>query len=182
MIEQILEDYDKIFGIRYAALRYFNAAGADLDSETGENHKNETHLIPLIIQTAQGKRPEIKVFGTDYPTKDGSAVRDYIHVSDLIDAHIKALNYIQKNNISLKLNLGTEVGYSVIEVIDAVKRITKKDFKINYESRRTGDPPILFADCSQAKKTLAWQPKYSDLETIILSAWKWHRILENERL
>lgn len=177
MIEQILEDYEKRYHISYAILRYFNAAGADLDSEIGENHKNETHLIPLIIQAVHGLKTCVNVFGSDYPTKDGTAIRDYIHVIDLIDAHLKALEYITKNEKSLKLNLGSGVGYSVLEVINGVKKITKKDFEIKFDHRREGDPPILYASIDNAKQCLNWKPSYSDLETIISSAYRWHKTL-----
>lgn len=180
MIEEILKDFEQAYGIRHASLRYFNAAGADPDTETGENHENETHLIPLVIQTAERLRPSISVYGTDYPTKDGSAIRDYIHVVDLIDAHVKALDFISKKDCSLMINLGTGKGISVLEVIETVKKITKKDFKVNFSERRSGDPPILYADSSKAKKILGWEPKLSDLETIILTAWKWHKLLKKE--
>jgi UDP-arabinose 4-epimerase len=180
MIEQMLEDYDHTYSLKYVALRYFNAAGADLDSEIGENHKIETHLIPLTIKATQDVNSSINVFGIDYPTKDGSAIRDYIHVVDLIDAHLRSLKYLLKEDQSLKLNLGVGKGYSVLEVVDMVKTITKKDFNVKIEKRRAGDPPILYADCSKAKKFLNWEPKYSDLKTIIRSAWKWHEKLKKE--
>lgn len=177
MIEEILKDYEHAHGIKFASLRYFNAAGADFEGDTGENHENETHLIPLVIQTAEGLRPFINVYGMDYPTDDGSAIRDYIHVVDLIDAHVKALNYIYEKSSSLMLNLGTGKGISVLEVINTVKKITKKDFKVNFSERRPGDPPILFADSFKAKKIIGWQPKHSDIETIIITAWNWHKSL-----
>jgi UDP-glucose 4-epimerase len=174
MIERILEDYSNAYDIKYISLRYFNAAGADIDTEIGESHDPETHLIPLVIDAALGKRNDIKVFGIDYDTDDGSAVRDYIHVSDLADAHILALEYIKKNNKSDIFNLGNGDGYSVLEVINMVKQVTKKDFKIIIADKRAGDPAKLIGDATKAKKILGWKPKFNELNMIIESAWKWH--------
>lgn len=179
MIEQILADAQKANGISYASLRYFNAAGADLDQEIGEHHEIETHLIPLLVETSLGIRPSLDVYGTNYPTNDGSAIRDYIHVLDLADAHLKALEYIFKNKKSICLNLGTGVGFSVIELINAAKKLISKDFKINYAPRREGDPAVLIANNKKAKELLNWSLKYSDLDTIISSALKWHKKLHN---
>ncbi len=172
-MENMAKDYEIAYGIRHAILRYFNAAGADLEAETGSAYKQDTHLIPLLMQVASGTMPEIKIFGTNYNTKDGSAIRDYIHVSDLADAHVKALKHILDNNESLSVNLGTNNGYSVKEVIECARSVTKEDIKAIECDRRAGDPVILVADASKARKILKWEPQYSDLETIISSAWKW---------
>jgi len=175
MVEKILQDYSNAYGLKYVSLRYFNAAGADIDAEIGENHDPETHLIPLILDAAIGKREDIKVFGTDYDTPDGSAIRDYIHVMDLADAHILALEYLQNGEKSNVFNLGNGEGYSVLEVIDMVKKITKQNFKVTIADRRPGDPAKLIGDATKAKKILGWKPKYFELETIIESAWRWHK-------
>ena len=175
MIEQILEDFKKAYGIESAILRYFNAAGADLDTEIGENHKTETHLIPLTIYAALNINPHITIYGNDYPTEDGTAIRDYIHVNDLADAHLRALEYLLSNKQSIKLNLGTGKGFSVLQIIEQIKEITQIDFLVKKSKKREGDPSILFANSSLAKKLLGWQPQYSDLKTIIESAWLWHK-------
>lgn len=172
--EQILADYDRAHGIKYAALRYFNAAGADSGGETGERHSPETHLIPLIIEAAMGKRECVRIFGTDYPTADGTAIRDYIHVTDLASAHIKAMNRLLAGGGSMSLNLGTGTGHSVLEVIDSVRRVSGKSFAAIPEPRRAGDPPSLVADPAQARKTLDWECAYKDLDSIVESAWRWH--------
>ena len=175
MIENILQDFSKAYGINYVSLRYFNAAGADIDLEIGENHNPETHLIPLILDAAIGRKSEVKVFGTDYNTSDGSAIRDYIHVMDLANAHILALKYLKNGGKSNAFNLGNGNGYSVFEVINMAKKVTKKDFKIILSNRRTGDPTKLISNATKAKEVLGWTPKYYQLETIIDSAWKWHK-------
>jgi len=175
MVEKILADYDFAYGLKYVALRYFNACGADLDNEIGENHTPESHLIPLILDAAIGKREDIKIFGTDYPTPDGTCVRDYIHVTDLAQAHILALQYLLDGNDSNSFNLGNGKGFSVKEVIDAAKKVTGVDFKVTEVERRAGDPPELVADSTKAKQVLKWQPQYADLETIVKSAWAWHQ-------
>lgn len=172
--EQILADYDMAHGIKYAALRYFNAAGADSGGEIGERHSPETHLIPLIIGAAMGERDAVKIFGTDYPTADGTAVRDYIHVTDLAAAHIKAMNRLLAGGGSMRLNLGTGTGHSVLEVIDSVRRVSGRFFKAIPEQRRAGDPPSLVADPSEACKTLDWECEYKDIDSIVESAWSWH--------
>lgn len=174
MIEQILEDYDQAYDIKHVALRYFNAAGADLEGEIGEDHTPETHLIPLVIDTALGKREKIEVYGTDYATSDGTAVRDYIHVTDLADAHVKALELLERKNESDQFNLGTGAGTSVQEVIDMVNKVSEMKIPVVYGPRRAGDPPALVAGASKAKEVLAWIPQYSDLKTIISTAFKWH--------
>ena len=172
--ECLLQDYSNAYGINFAALRYFNACGADLDGEIGEWHTPETHLIPLIIDAALGKRNNISIFGTDYPTPDGTSIRDYIHVSDLASAHLKAMQYISNNQENLRLNLGTGRGYSVMQVIETVKKITQTDFPVINAPRREGDPAILVACSDQAKRLLEWEPIYSELEIIVKTAWQWH--------
>jgi UDP-arabinose 4-epimerase len=175
--EKLLHWYSGAHDLRYVALRYFNACGADTDGEIGEIHDPETHLIPIILQAIQGKRSHIGVFGTDYDTPDGTAVRDYIHVSDLADAHVKALKYLESGGLSAKVNLGTGRGYSVQEVIDAAAKVTGKEVPVKYEPRRAGDPPALFANPVLANNLLGWVPQFSDIETILKTAWDW----ENKR-
>ncbi len=159
--------------IRYAALRYFNACGAGFDAKIGEDHSPESHLIPLIIQAAMGKRDNIKIFGTDYPTEDGTCVRDYIHVEDLCKAHLLALKKLD-NETEQFYNLGNGTGYSVRQVIDTVKNVSGKDVKIVETDRRPGDPPVLTADATKARRQLGWTTDYPELEAIVESAWKFH--------
>ncbi|MEM9243875.1 MAG: UDP-glucose 4-epimerase GalE [Pseudomonadota bacterium] len=173
MVENILGDYDSAYGLRYASLRYFNASGADPQNRFGECHDPETHLIPLVLQVANHRREHITVFGNDYDTPDGSCIRDYIHVDDLCRAHLLALKRLQQENKSLTYNLGNGNGFSILEVIDAARKITGKEIKTIMGSRRPGDPARLIADASLAVKELDWQPRYTDLETIINHAWKW---------
>ena len=173
MVERILSDYGTAYGLRSVALRYFNAAGADPEGEIGEDHDPETHLIPLVLDAASGKRPDIKVFGTDYPTRDGSCIRDYIHVEDLAKAHILALQYLQNGGASERFNLGNERGTSVLEVIEAVKKVTGKDFKVTLSDRRPGDPATLVGSSGKVKAVLGWEPQYAEIETIVEHAWKW---------
>ncbi|NGX56100.1 MAG: UDP-glucose 4-epimerase [Candidatus Anoxychlamydiales bacterium] len=175
MIEKILKDYSKAYSLNYAALRYFNAAGADIDLDIGEKHEMETHLIPIAIETALNVRDILNVYGCDFETKDKTAIRDYIHVLDLASAHIKALEYIQKNNKSITLNLGTENGFSVLEVVDMVEKISGKKLKIKLTNKREGDPAKLFANANLAKKLLNWELKHSSLETIVNTAYRWHQ-------
>jgi len=175
MIEKTLEDYDRAYDLKHINLRYFNAAGADPDGEIGELHHPETHLIPLVIYAAKGLNEEIKIFGTDYPTKDGTCIRDYIHVMDLADAHIKALQYLMDKNESDSFNLGNGNGHSVREVIEAVRKVSKKDFKVVEAGRREGDPPVLISSNEKAIETLKWKPQYEDLDMIIETAWRWHK-------
>ncbi len=174
MVERILEDYRKAYGINYCCLRYFNAAGADPEGELGESHMPETHLIPLILDAASGKRESISIFGTDYPTKDGTCIRDYIHVSDLADAHIRALEYLIKGGESSCFNLGNGNGDSVRHVIEVAKQVTGREIKVKEEKRRAGDPPVLIGSAEKAEKVLGWKPKYAEIETIVEHAWKWH--------
>ena len=173
MGEKILHWYSGAYDLRYAALRYFNASGADPDGEIGEVHNPESHLIPLILQAITGKRPHIGVFGTDYDTPDGTAVRDYVHVKDLASGHVKALQHLINGGDSVKVNFGSGKGYSVKEVIDMAAKVTGKPVPVEYQDRRPGDPPSLYADPSYAKTLLGWIPDHSDLETIVRTAWEW---------
>ena len=177
MIEQIIKDFEEAHGIRSVALRYFNVAGADLATEIGENHTPETHLIPSVIQAAMGAREEIVVYGTDYPSRDGSAVRDYVHVQDLAEAHVAALKWLLANQKSAAVNLGTGTGYSVLEIVEAVRKFCGKTIPVRLESRRAGDPSYLSADNSKAKELFGWTPRLSSLPILIESAWKWHQLL-----
>jgi UDP-glucose 4-epimerase len=173
MVEQILQDYDSAYGLKSTCLRYFNAAGADPDGELGERHDPETHLIPLILQAASGRREDIKVFGTDYPTEDGTCVRDYIHINDLCKAHSLALQHMQQTGHSARYNLGNGRGFSVQQVIDTTREVTGRDFKVTRAERRPGDPAVLVADSERAHRELGWQPDHDDLESIIATAWNW---------
>jgi UDP-glucose 4-epimerase len=175
MFERILSWYDKLFNIKNVRLRYFNACGASIDGSIGEDHQPESHIIPLVIQTALGQRKAFSLFGKDYKTPDGTCIRDYIHVLDLASAHIKALEYLKKNKESNYFNVGTGFGYSNKEVLNMIKKSTNIDFKIEIASRREGDPDSIYADNRKIKRELGWEPKYSDLKTIIDSAWKWHK-------
>ena len=172
MVEKILKDYEKAYGMKSVVFRYFNACGSDRSGIIGESHDPESHLIPLILQAASGRRDSIKVFGTDYATQDGTCIRDYVHVYDLAQAHILGMEKMIKDNQSFNYNLGSGSGYSVKEIIDNVKKVTGKDFKVEYVERRAGDPGILIADSTKAEKELDWKPQYS-LEQIVISAWKW---------
>jgi UDP-glucose-4-epimerase GalE len=174
MVERMLHWFGSAHGFTHAALRYFNAAGADPEGEIGEDHRPETHLIPLVLEAALGLRPQIDIFGTDYPTPDGTAVRDFIHVQDLAEAHVQALELLLKGGLSITVNLGTGTGHSVREVIAAVERITGHRIPRRESSRRAGDPPVLVADASRARELLGWQPRLSDLDTIVKTAWAWH--------
>jgi len=163
------------YGIRAVSLRYFNAAGADPDGEIGEDHQPESHLIPLVIEATLGRGPFVEVYGTDYATKDGTAVRDYIHVTDLADAHVLALRYLLDGGKNVALNLGTGSGYSVREVIATVERHSDgRTVPYRNAPRRAGDPTTLVADPEQAHHLLGWRPQFSDLDTIVQTAWKWH--------
>ena len=173
-VEHILQDYQRAYGLEYVVLRYFNAAGADPDGEIGESHDPETHIIPLVLDAVSGKRPDIKVFGTDYPTPDGSCVRDYIHVSDLAEAHLLSLNYLENGGKSDCFNLGNEIGTSVLEVVNAVKHVTGQDFPVTFAPRRQGDPAILVGSSEKARTVLDWKPQFADINTIVRHAWKWH--------
>lgn len=174
VIEHALTDYAQAYGFGCAALRYFNAAGASPDGDIGEDHDPESHLIPIVLQTALGQREYIGLFGDDYPTPDGSCIRDYVHVDDLADAHLKALTLLEPGS-NLQLNLGTGRGQSVIAVVDAARRITGHAIPMRIEPRRAGDPAELVADSSLAHRVLGWSPKYTDIEAIVETAWRWHR-------
>ncbi len=174
-IEQLLNDCDDAYGLKSVSLRYFNAAGADESGEIGERHEPETHLIPLILKTALGERKEIKIFGTDYPTPDGTCIRDYIHVSDLAQAHLLALEALISGEKSSVYNLGNSKGYSVREVIELAGKVTGKAISVVEAERRPGDPAELVAASDKIRQDLGWKPKYEDLETIIKTAWNWHK-------
>ncbi len=175
IIETILNDMSTGPKFRFVSLRYFNAAGADPSGRIGENHTPESHLIPLILKTAKGERDHIKIFGTDYPTSDGTCVRDYIHVEDLVTAHLLALEYLLADGISDTFNCGYGHGYSVRDVIEVAKKVTKIDIPIQVDNRRAGDPPSLVADSSKLKQKLNWNPKHDDLDYIIRTAWGWEK-------
>jgi len=174
VIERALEDYSQAYGLGFAALRYFNAAGATPAGDLGEDHDPETHLIPIVLQVALGQRPHVTIFGEDYPTPDGTCIRDYIHVDDLGDAHVKALEQLQPGD-RVQLNLGTGRGHSVREVIDACRRVTGHPIPAQVGPRRPGDPPQLVADSRRAQAALQWIPVYTDIERIVETAWAWHR-------
>jgi UDP-arabinose 4-epimerase len=172
--ERAIHWYGEAYRMSYAALRYFNAAGADPDGEIGEAHEPETHLVPLVLATALGRRAQIDIYGTDYPTPDGSAVRDYIHVQDLAEAHVAALGHLLDGGASLALNLGTGAGHSVREVIAAAERVTGRRIARREMARRAGDPPVLVADVARARASLGWQARMSGLDSILGTAWAWH--------
>lgn len=179
-VEKILRDCDQAFGLKYVALRYFNACGADESGRIGEAHKPESHLIPLILQVPLNQRKHISIFGTDYKTDDGTCVRDYVHVTDLASAHIKALEYLQKNDsTSNYFNLGSGKGYSVKEVIDACREVTGHKIPAIESERRPGDPDVLIASSEKAEKILGWERIYKDVKEIVKSAWKWHKLHPN---
>ena len=174
-IERLLGECSAAYGLRAASLRYFNAAGADPGARLGERHDPETHLIPLVLQAAAGRRPGISVYGTDYPTRDGTCVRDYIHVSDLCVAHLRALEWLGAGGRYDCFNLGNGDGATVLEVIDAARRVTGKNFSVNVAGRRSGDPAALVADSAKARRVLGWQPAHTDIETIVRDAWRWEQ-------
>jgi len=175
MVEQMLEDYDRAYGLRSLALRYFNAAGADPEGELGERHEPETHLIPLVLQAASERRGAITVFGTDYDTPDGTCIRDYIHIQDLCAAHWLGLQQLMQGASSARYNLGNGNGFSVREVIDTAALVTHRSIPVIYGARRPGDPARLVANATLARQMLEWQPQFADLETIIQHAWGWEK-------
>ncbi len=177
MVERMLDWLSRAGKLRHVALRYFNAAGADPDGETGERHDPETHLIPLVLDAILGRREPISIFGTDYPTPDGTAIRDYIHVQDLAEAHVRALDYLRGDGASVALNLGTGVGHSVRDVIRVAEQVTGHKTPYREAPRRAGDPPILIADPSRARNLLHWQPALPNLEDMVATAWKWQERL-----
>lgn len=174
-IEKLLKWCDRAYGIKFAALRYFNVAGARDDINIGEDHSPETHLIPLVIQAAMGKRDKIMIFGTDYPTEDGTCIRDYIDVRDLANAHVLAIDYLMAGGSSDSFNLGYGHGFSVKEIIDVTKKVSGVDFKVEIADRRAGDPAVLIASSDKAKTVLNWKPENDDIEKIVASAWRWHK-------
>lgn len=173
MVERILTDYQQAYGLNYCVLRYFNAAGADPEGEIGERHDPETHLIPLVLEAASGHRGAVTVYGSDYSTPDGTCVRDYIHVNDLAEAHIRALDYIGAHPGAADFNLGSGVGYSVREVIAMAQRVTGREIPVVYGPRRQGDPPALVGSAAKARRLLQWEPAF-DLRGIMETAWRWH--------
>jgi UDP-glucose-4-epimerase GalE len=174
MVEHILKDYSVAYGLRSVSLRYFNACGAHPSGLIGEMHDPEPHLIPRALQAASGELDALDVFGTDYPTPDGTAVRDYIHVCDLADAHIAALRYLLGGGETVQLNLGTGRGHSVNEIVEAVHRVSRRNVQVRYAARRAGDPPVLVADALRAREVLGFAPKWTDIDAVIESAWKWY--------
>lgn len=175
MVEQILNDYDQAYGLRSVSLRYFNAAGASPDGTLGERHEPETHLIPIALQVASGLRPHLEVFGRDYETPDGTCIRDYVHVEDLCRAHLLSLDRLFDGGHTATYNLGNGTGFSVLEVVGAVERVTGRRVPIRYRPRRAGDPPRLVADAALARRELGWTPRHTRLETMVAHAWQWAR-------
>jgi len=175
MVERILQDFDTAYHLKSVIFRYFNAAGADPEGRAGEDHNPETHLIPLILLTALGKRNAIKIFGTDYPTRDGTCIRDYIHVTDLAQAHVLGLEYLLNGGNSEIFNLGNGNGFTVREMIATAKTVTGRDFTVLETDRRPGDPPMLVGSSEKARQILNWQPEYADLSQIVRHAWQWHQ-------
>lgn len=173
MMEKIIDWCDQAYGIRYVSLRYFNVAGAKPNGEIGEDHHPETHLIPIILQVAQGKRDQLEVFGDDYPTPDGTCIRDYIHVSDLVEAHALAMDYLNKDLESQIINLGSNNGYSVLQMLEAARRVTNHSIPARIADRRPGDPARLVASSQKAREVLGWVPQITDVHEMIQSAWEW---------
>jgi len=174
IVEGMLSDYSLSYDLRYVSLRYFNAAGAAPQGNIGEDHNPESHLIPLVLKTAQGIHGSVSIFGTDYNTQDGTCIRDYIHVCDLAKAHVLALEHLYNGGSSKVYNLGSEQGFSVREIIDTVKKVTGKDFHVSEEERRAGDPAVLLASSAKIKAELKWEPTMSKIEDIVATAWRWH--------
>lgn len=173
-MEKMMKWFDTAHGVKYISLRYFNAAGAHASGKIGEAHDPETHLIPIVLEAALGKRPHISVFGDDYATEDGTCIRDYIHVSDLADAHVLALDSLRKGSDSAIYNLGSSTGFSVKQVIDIAREVTGREIPVAFEQRRPGDPAVLIASSQRARQELGWDPQRSNLKEIIASAWNWH--------
>lgn len=181
MVEQVLRDYSQAYGLRYAALRYFNAAGASPQAEIGEWHDPETHLIPLVLDVAAGNKEKITIFGDDYNTKDGTCIRDYIHVVDLAQAHQQAVDYIRAGEKNDVFNLGNGSGYSVFDVINTVEQVTGHSVSVNVVGRRDGDPAVLIGSAEKAQRVLGWKPEYGSLTDIISTAWNWHQKMNGGR-
>jgi len=175
IVEMLLRDFEQAHGTKWMALRYFNAAGADPDNEIGEAHDPETHLIPLVLDAASGRRENIKIFGTDYDTRDGTCIRDYIHVTDLADAHVLALQALERGAASNAYNLGNGLGFSVREVIEAAERVIGVEVPVVLSERRPGDPDALVGDSARAKAELGWQPRLFEIDQIVKTAWAWHQ-------
>lgn len=175
MIEDIIRDYGRAYGLKYALLRYFNAAGADPEGDLGEDHDPETHLIPLAVKCAMGESPFIEVYGEDYPTPDGTAVRDYVHVTDLARAHVATMRSLDESGDNLELNLGIGRGHSVREVLQAVRQVVGRDFEVRPAARRPGDVSVLTADPAKARSVLDWRPQIIDIRDMVESAWRWYR-------
>lgn len=175
MVERILADAARAYGLKSASLRYFNAAGADPSGSIGESHNPETHLIPNVLRAALGQEVKLKIFGNDYDTRDGTCVRDYIHVNDLASAHLKAMEYLDNNEGAHSFNLGSAQGFTVLEVVEAARRVTGIDIPYERASRREGDPAVLVASNVKAREQLGWVPTMSDIDSIIETAWRWHR-------
>jgi UDP-glucose 4-epimerase len=173
MMERVLDSYDHAYGLKFMALRYFNAAGAT--EARGEHHEPESHLVPNVLAAALGEKTEVRVFGKNYPTPDGTAIRDYVHVADLADAHIRALEHLRQGGQSDFINLGTGHGYSVLEVIESARKVTGRPIPVRVEGPRAGDPAKLVADAAKARQVLGWTPLQSDLPTILKSQWEWRR-------
>ncbi|MCM1982472.1 UDP-glucose 4-epimerase GalE [Lyngbya confervoides] len=174
MVEQMLTDFDQAYGLRSVRFRYFNAAGADPLGRVGEDHQPETHLIPLVLLTALGQREDITIFGTDYDTPDGTCIRDYIHVTDLAEAHVLGLNYLLDGGSTNVFNLGNGDGFSVRQIIQAAQEVTQRSINVQFGSRRPGDPAALIGQAQRAQKVLQWKPKYPEIDTILDHAWRWH--------
>jgi UDP-glucose 4-epimerase len=175
MVEHILSDFDHAYGLRSVRFRYFNAAGADPQGRLGEDHSPETHILPLVLLTAMGKRESISIYGTDYDTPDGTCIRDYIHVTDLAQAHVLGLEYLLKGGSTEVFNLGNGQGFSIQEVIEAARVVTGRPIPVTLADRRPGDPPVLVGSGEKAQRFLGWQPEYADLKTILAHAWQWHQ-------
>ncbi len=175
MMEKILKWCDKAYGMKFVALRYFNVAGAKLDGSIGEDHTPESHLVPIILQTALGQRDELTIFGDDYATQDGTCIRDYVHVVDLVEAHILALEYLKSEKQSNIFNLGSNTGFSVKEILNTAREVTGREIPATVAARRTGDPSTLIASSEKAKTILGWNPQYTDINDILASAWNWHK-------
>ena len=175
MVEQVLRDFRNAYDLKYVSLRYFNAAGADPDGELGEDHMPETHLIPLVLQTALGQREVINIFGDDYPTRDGTCIRDYIHIDDLAQAHLLALERLINHGTGGEFNLGNGDGYTVKEVVEIAEKVTEKAIDTKITGRRIGDPAVLIGSSEKVVKELGWRPQFADLKVIIQTAWKWHK-------
>lgn len=174
MMETIMKWADAAYGVKFVPLRYFNVAGAKPDGSIGEDHKPETHLLPIILQVAQGKREKVMIYGDDYQTSDGTNIRDYVHPFDIAAAHLLAVDYLRKGNPSTAFNLGSSIGFSNFQILEVARRVTGKDIPVEVTKRRIGDPDILIADSSKARDILGWQPEFDDIEKIISSAWAWH--------